>query len=230
MTDTTTYGMIGPTAEHCPFHTTSSIQVNGLGADTVVSNWNGQMAIGIVTDDDLQSELDRLNGVRKTPEVQIVEKETPGRNEGDVNVPDSLRQIIGETSVLEGRQSALALAEMFNISPASVSAYAKGATSTATYDTPTKSILSHINKSRQRSIKKAQSKLNAALDGITPEKLESVNAKDLSSIAKDMSVVIRNLEPQKPEGDGEDKNTPQFVIFAPQFRDERSFPTMVVQE
>jgi predicted transcriptional regulator len=191
---------------------------------------DSQMAIGIVSDDDLQSELDRLNGVKPSPQVEIAEIEKPGRNEGDVNVPDSLRQIIGETSVLEGRQSALALAEMFNISPASVSAYAKGATSTASYDTPSKSIISHIKKSRQRAIKKAQSKLTTALDGITPEKLENVSAKDLSAIAKDMSVVIRNLEPQQTGEGDEGKNTPQFVIFAPQFRDERSFPTMVVQE
>lgn len=231
MTDTTIYGMIPADSRTLSIPYNKFIRcIRDFGLNVRVSKWNGRMAIGIVTDDALQSELDRLNGVRKAPEVQIVEQEKPGRNEGDVNVPDSLRQIIGETSVLEGRQSAVALANMFGISESAVSAYAKGATSTATYDTPTKSILSHINKSRQRSIKKAQSKLNAALDGITPEKLEEVSAKDLSCIAKDMSVVIRNLEPQKPEGDGEDKNTPQFVIFAPQFRDERSFPTMVVQE
>jgi predicted transcriptional regulator len=188
------------------------------------------MAIGIVTDDDLQSELDRLNGVRKTPEVEIVDKPSKGRDEGDVNVPDSLRQIIGETAVVDGRQSALALANMFGISDSSVSAYAKGATSTASYDTPTKSIIGHINKSRQRAIKKAGKALTEAIDKIDENKLNDMSAKELAGIAKDMSVVIKNLEPQKPMGEGEDKNTPQFVIFAPQFRDERSFPSITVQE
>lgn len=190
------------------------------------------MAIGIVTDDDLQAELDRLNGNGKPvqPLVQIVEKETPGRNEGDVNVPDSLRKIIGETSVLEGRQHAVALAEMFNISPSAVSAYAKGATSTASYDTPSKSIISHINKSRQRYAKKAGKVLNEAMNKIDENKLNDMSAKELAGIAKDMSVVIRNLEPQDKSNGEEDKNTPQFVIFAPQFRDERSFPTITVQE
>lgn len=188
------------------------------------------MAIGIVTDDDLQAELDRLNGIKPEPLVEIVDKPSKGRDEGDVNVPDSLRQIIGETSVLEGRQSALALAEMFNISPSAVSAYAKGATSTATYDTPSKSIIGHINKSRQRAIKKAGKALTEAIDKIDENKLNDMSAKELAGIAKDMSVVIKNLEPQKPVGEGEDKNTPQFVIFAPQFRDERSFPSITVQE
>lgn len=188
------------------------------------------MAIGIVTDDDLQAELDRLNGVKQEPLVEIVDKPSKGRDEGDVNVPDSLRQIIGETSVLEGRQSALALAEMFNISPSAVSAYAKGATSTASYDTPSKSIIGHINKSRQRAIKKAGKALTEAIDKIDENKLNDMSAKELAGIAKDMSVVIKNLEPQKTPGEGEDKNTPQFVIFAPQFRDERSFPSITVQE
>ena len=188
------------------------------------------MAIGIVTDDDLQSELDRLNGVRKTPEVEIVDKPSKGRDEGDVNVPDSLRQIIGETAVVDGRQSALALANMFGISDSSVSAYAKGATSTASYDNPTKSIIGHINKSRQRAIKKAGKALTEAIDKIDENKLNDMSAKELAGIAKDMSVVIKNLEPEKSSGEGEDKNTPQFVIFAPQFRDERSFPSITVQE
>jgi predicted transcriptional regulator len=186
------------------------------------------LAIGIVSDDELQNELDRLNGNK--PEVQIVEKPTPGRNEGDVNVPDSLRKIIGEEAVINGRQSALALANMFGVSDSSVSAYAKGATSTSTIDKPKSSILSHINKSRERSIKRASKKMNEALDAITPDKLADVKARDLAAIARDMSVVIKNLEPEKSSGEGEEKNTPQFVIFAPQFRDERTFETMVVNE
>lgn len=188
------------------------------------------MSIGIVSDDDLQAELDRLNG-NKPIQPQIVEKESPGRSEGDVNVPDSLRKIIGETSVLEGRQEAIALAGMFGISASSVSAYAKGSTSTASYDQPAKSIISHINKSRQRYTKKAGKVLSEAMNKIDENKLNDMSAKELASIAKDMSVVIRNLEPQdKTPGEGDGNKTPQFVIFAPQFRDERSFPSITIQE
>ena len=41
-----------------------------------------------------------------------------GRSEGDVNVPDSLRKLIAEEQLLNGRPAALKLAKQFGISPA----------------------------------------------------------------------------------------------------------------
>jgi predicted transcriptional regulator len=191
------------------------------------------MSIGIVDDQSFEEELARLSGKRVPSthaRVDVVPSIEPGRKEGDVNVPDSLRQIIGEDSVINGRQSALGIAKMFGISPSSVSAYAKGATSTTTYDTPKTSIISHINKSRHRAIKKASHTLNSALSAISQEKLDYTDAKDLSGIAKDMSVIIKNLEPPQTPANASETNTPQFVIFAPSFKSEQSFDTIVVNE
>jgi predicted transcriptional regulator len=192
------------------------------------------MPIGIVSDDDFMRELGSFDS---TPSVQsdhvvpeIIPIERPGRKEGDVNIPDALRQIIGEESVLNGRKAAVGLAGMFGISESSVSAYAKGTTSTATYDKPKSSIIQHINKSRARASKKASKVLDAALGAITQDKLDYTDAKDLSAIAKDMSVIIKNLEPPADQSDKPADNTPQFVIFAPQFRDERSFDHITVNE
>lgn len=188
------------------------------------------MSIGLVEDDQFNLELERLQGKKEShPIVQIVE-ESHGRSSGDVNVPDALRQIIGETAVIDGRQAGVRLAREFGISPSSVSAYAKGATSTTTYDSPTKSIISHINKSRQRAVKRASVTLNQALGSITQEKLDYADAKDLSSIAKDMAVIIKNLEPPTVVADTSQTSTPQFVIFAPQFRQENSFEHITVNE
>jgi predicted transcriptional regulator len=186
------------------------------------------MPIGIVSDDDFLKELNSSKESVKTHVPEIITPEVPGRKEGDNNVPNSLRKIIGETAVIEGRQEALDLAEMFGISASSVSAYAKGATSTSSYQSPAKSILSHINKSRSRSVKKASRVLNEALNAISPEKLADVKARDLAGIAKDMSAVIKNLEPDAPANDGE--QAPQFVIFAPQFIKEENFDTIIVNE
>lgn len=201
------------------------------------------MSIGIVNDDDFDKELDQLTNHRSKKvvpsidslqrnEVAIIDQPARGRSDGDVNVPDSLRQIIGEDAVINGRQSAVGLAGLFGISPSSVSAYAKGATSTTTYNEPKSSIIQHINKSRRRAIKKAQKTLDASLEAITQDKLDYTDAKDLAGIAKDMSVIIKNLEPppDSPNGSDEGNKTPQFVIFAPQFRDERTFETITVQE
>ena len=188
------------------------------------------MSIGIVSDDQFEDELRRINKPAVI-EAEIVDKPHKGRSEGDVNVPESLRKIIGETSVIDGRQEALALAEMFDISKSSVSAYAKGSTSTASYQSPSKAILAHINKARARASKKAGKVLSSALDSITPEKLENLSARNLAGVAKDMSAVIKNLEPPAeatitPEGG----NRPQFVIFAPSFKKEEYFESITVNE
>jgi len=189
------------------------------------------MPIGIISDDVFERELAKLSKkeshVENKPE--IIDIERPGRKEGDNNVPDALRQIIGEESVINGRQSALSLASAFGISPSSVSAYANGATSTKSYNSPVDSIRNHISKSRQRAIKRASKTLDGALSAITQEKLDYTDAKDLSAIAKDMSVVIKNLEPP-PQVETPVSNQPQFVIFAPQFRDERNYEHIVVSE
>ena len=192
------------------------------------------MPIGIVSDGAFQSELDALSkGTTRTP-VQIpvvMDMPSKGRSEGDNNVPESLRKIIGETSIIDGRQSALQIAEQFGISPSSVSAYAKGATSTKTYNSPSQEIIQHINQSRHRAIKRAGKTLNAALGSITQDKLDYADASDLSGIAKDMSVIIKNLEPPSfNEMEGGAQRPPQFVIYAPSFRDERTFESIVVNE
>jgi predicted transcriptional regulator len=199
------------------------------------------MPIGIVSDDDFQRELSRHkpNRVSSIPSQDTHEMtrasvevmETPGRKQGDTNIPDALRKIIGEDAVINGRQSALQIAEEFGISPASVSAYARGATSTASYNTPSSSIISHINKSRARAIKRASKTLNGALEAITQDKLDYADARDLSTIAKDMSVIIKNLEPEQgPPVDPNAPKSPQFVIFAPTFKDERSYDVINVTE
>lgn len=192
------------------------------------------MPIGIVTDDELNSELERLQPKPTTierPNVTIVEKDTGGRNEGDLNVPDSLRKMLGEEAVINGRQSALELANVFGISPSSVSSYQKGITGYTPEGVARNkpSIIEHINRSRERAIKKAQKKLSSAIDNITDDKLQEANGRELAGIAKDMSVVIKNLEPDSAREDDGAK-APQFVIFAPQFVKEDKFETIVVSE
>ena len=192
------------------------------------------MPIGIVSDTEFEEELRRISvpSVQKTEQPVVIEPLTKdrGRAPGDNNVPESLRKIIGETAVINGRQEALQLASDFGISASSASAYAKGATSTTSYNSPAESIISHINKSRRRAIKRASSTLNSALSAITQDKLDYADAKDLSVIAKNMSAIIKDLEPPQSSGESSSQSTPQFVIFAPQFRKEESFEVIQINE
>jgi hypothetical protein len=192
------------------------------------------MPIGIVSDSSFEAELNKLNKDRKSDPArsgQISIIPSKGRKEGDVNVPESLRKIIGETHLTDGREEAIRLAAEFGISESSVSAYAKGATSTTSYNKPNTALLGHINKSRERAIKRASKTLNVALGSITQEKLDYADAKDLAGIAKDMSVIIKNLEPPVESNPSSvTNNGPQFVIYAPQFRKEESFDVISVNE
>jgi len=162
-------------------------------------------------------------------EVEIIDSPRKGRKNGDNQVPEGLRKLIGETYEIDGRQSGIDLAKRFGISASSASAYANGSTSTKSYNSPVPAIKSHIIKSKERAVKRASTTLNQALAAITQEKLDYADPKDLSSIAKDMSAIIKNLEPPAPT-ESPDSKAPQFTIYAPQFRDERSFEVINVSE
>jgi hypothetical protein len=188
------------------------------------------MAIGVVNDSDFEIELTKVNSV--PIEKQIKESEVidivRGRGKNNLEVPDSLRKIIGETSEIDGRQSAIALARQFGISDSSVSAYSNGATSTSSYNDSKDSIRNHINKSKERISIKAKNKLVAALNGITPDKLANARLRDLSGLAKDMSGIIKDMEPDR-QGPSKESG-PQFIIYSPQFKKEEHFETIIVNE
>lgn len=187
------------------------------------------MPMGIVSDKDFDIERTKLE--RSAPEKSPLTIPSPtativdvtrGRPEGAVEVPNGLRKLIGEESAINGRASALELAQSFGISPSSVSAYNNGATSTASYDeTPNRG---HINAAKQRVANKARSRLLSALKHITPEKLENAHVRDLSGVARDMSAVIKNMEPDLPKSSGEEgKGGPTFIFYSPQFRKEEHY-------
>lgn len=177
------------------------------------------MPLGIVSDEELETELKRSEPKSKADMIpSVIPMPTPGRNQGDNNIPDSLRKIIGETANIDGRQSALELASTFGISPSSVSAYTNGSTSTASMDK--RPNLPHINGAKEVIARQARNKLRDALKHITPEKLEGSKAVDLASVARSMSAIVKEMEPEQEE---EKKDGPAFVIYSPQFKQENHY-------
>lgn len=186
------------------------------------------MPLGIVSDDDFKSELNNSSLTQKPPSLATIIDMNRGRGEGKTEVPEALRKIIGETSAIDGRQEALALAKSFGISPSSVSAYGQGATSTSSINTPDNELKNHIGKAKERISKKARAKLFLALKHITVDKLSEAKPEVLASVARNMSAIVKDMEPDTV--DGTEKQVPQFVVFAPQFRDERTFESITVKE
>ena len=172
------------------------------------------MSMGLVDDKEFETELlkSRIVNIRH------------GRNPGDKNVPDSLRQIIGENTVEEGRNGTKTLARAFGISDSSLNAYSQGARSTTTYhDRPNQDV---IAKARERIVKKARNRLVSSLDNITPAKLAEEKPRDLAAIAKDMSSIIKDFEPRS-----DDNIRPQaLIIFAPPMKNESQFDVIDAEE
>lgn len=197
--------------------------------------------MGVVSDEQFEAELKNssidkpINNHKldfdESPAItgEVIDSPSKGRGNGNVAVPDSLRKIIGETSELEGRKTALEFAKSLGISPSSVSAYSNGATSTATYDTPSVSIKSHISERKSKVVDNALSKLRKSLNTLTPAKLGSATAREAAAIAKDMAAIVKIMEPEN-NGDNGNKPAPQFVVYAPQFKNENHFETIYAKD
>lgn len=186
------------------------------------------MAMGVVSDKDFKSEQDKLCPKDMTDptshEAVIIDLEK-GRGVHNLQVPEALRKVIGEEAISGGRSSALDLANNFGVSPSSVSAYSQGAHSTSSIDK--KPDLSGIISAKLRIAKKARNRLNLALNNITDEKIASAKVKDIAGVAKDMSAIIKNMEPERANSN---EGGPTFIFYSPQFRSEQNFETVVVKE
>lgn len=196
------------------------------------------MGMLVVDDNDFEYQVNNTcvpstvtNPVTKPVEPKISEvlpARPRGRGKHNVEVPNALRQLIGGTSFNEGRGEAVALAREFGISPQSASAYAHGATSLASYNSPSVVNSNHIQKVKDNISKRAQKKLKLALTHIDDEKLGASSAKDLSGVAKDMSIIVKAMEPTPTTIAG--ANAPQFIIYSPTVVDEKHFETVIINE
>lgn len=190
------------------------------------------MPMGIVSNTEFESQIKDsgtpLINPTKVITPQVVDMPTRGRNEGDVNVPNSVRNLIGATRIEDGRAEAVSLAKSLGISPSSVSAYSNGATSTASYDeTPNRKT---INGVKERLGKSARARLAMALRHITPAKMEQTTVRELAGVAKDMAIISKAMEPESDADDNASKNPVQFVFYAPQVHQENNYKTIVAKD
>lgn len=185
------------------------------------------MAMGIVSNDEFEKDTINSGSIKPVIPAVVIDSPDKGRGVGSVEVPNSLRKIIGETSIIDGRASAVKMADKFGISPSSVSAYKEGATSTATIkDKPNKAFL---DKSKMRMSKRALSMMTRALDHITDDKLVDCKPGELGVLARNMSSIVKDMTPEE-QTDNKTTISPQFHIYSPGFRKEESFETIYVKE
>lgn len=150
-----------------------------------------------------------------------------GRNEGDVNVPQSLRKLIGDTATFEGRASALNLASELGLSSASVSGYTNPNNS-AMSEANKEDIFAHLASRKYKMSKKALNKLNLALTHIDETKLKDLGAEKLANVAVSMAQVAKHMEPKQLN----DKviDPVQFHFYAPQVRQENHYEVVTAKD
>jgi predicted transcriptional regulator len=205
------------------------------------------MPLGILTDEQLNKELgitiskkdidrieseiikDKIEDAIKDSSFSII---TPAkvidikRGRGNqLEIPNEIRALVAE-EVINGTP-AKQVAKAFGVSESSVSAYKHDATSTTSYDTPNSQLADSNKQIRDVITDKARGRLMSALDAITDENISNAKVKDIASIAKDMSVIVKNMEPIVPVDNS--KNT-QVIIYRPRMRDEDEFDIITVNE
>jgi hypothetical protein len=178
------------------------------------------MAMGIVSDSDLESELANLNRPKQQVEIKQIDRGRGHNNEA----PESLRRIIGEES-LNGTPAS-DIANAFGISKSSISAYKHGATSTASYNNPNPDLKRSNNIIRDKIVRRSNKKLLAALDQITDDKLKDAKLRDLASVSNALASVLDKVGPKDT---GEIK-IDKLLVYAPRIREEQSYDIIEVRE
>lgn len=187
------------------------------------------MGLGIVNDSEFERELSRTVSIVPEQVVngEIRDKTKLGRDSNEV--PNGLRELIGEESVINGRERAIELADQFGISKSSVSAYANGSTSTNSYNKQPN--LNKLNLARLRVSNRARRTLLSALDHITEDKLSAADAPELATVAKSMSGIVKDMEPESPHNDPSGQgNSPTYIFYSPQVKREEHYDVINARE
>ena len=205
------------------------------------------MGLGIISDDDFFKELknssidnnttnttnnttspdDLLDGTVITS--NILPMNPQGRHNDVNNVPQSLRKILGEEVATNGLSSAMRLADSFGgISQPTLSTYGTGQVSRGIKSNKSDDMYEYVNGRKTKITKRALNKLNLAMSLMDETKLMGCDAKELSTVAKDMAQIVKHMEPSKQVE--EIKEAVQFHFYAPQVRNENHYETVVAKD
>jgi predicted transcriptional regulator len=180
---------------------------------------------GIVSDELFEKQIEELES-KKNSNGNGAEFKTIERGRGqNKEVPIELKKVIAEERINGG--SAREISETFGVSESSVSAYKNGATSTSSYNEPNKELAKHNDKVKEVILEGARGKILMALESITQDKLENAKVRDAASVAKDMSAIIKNLEPAQQERAGLNQ---QFIFYTPKTKEEKDFDVVEMRD
>jgi hypothetical protein len=160
----------------------------------------------------------------------ITSAQITGRKSDIGNVPQSLRKILAEEAVMGGNKSAQQLMDGLgmNLSQPTLSTYKRGEVSPDIPTNDSKDLCDYINGRKNKIGKRALNRLNLALAHLDEAKLQGLEARELSGVAKDMAIIAEKMEPKQKE---QEKVAPvQFIMMAPQINNEAHYETVVAKD
>lgn len=188
--------------------------------------------MGIVSDEDFELDGNEVTSSDKKEVTRIpsanVEEIKRGRAPDTKEVPSQIREAVARATI-NGEGTHKQIAETYSVSPSSVSAYAVGAHSTSSYHSPNSSLSNAITDHKARISNKARNRLLSALNNITSDKLANAKVRDLAAIAKDMSGIVQDMEPQSPSSSNSSQSV-QFVFMSPKVKDIEDYKIIDVND
>jgi DNA-binding transcriptional regulator YdaS (Cro superfamily) len=175
----------------------------GKGGAVGNEHWGYEMPLGVLTEDEFETEVKELDR---------------GRGLGQKNIPMPVRKIIQETTLENGRKKGVELAKSFGVSPSSVSAYKRGETGLGQPKNP--ELVGQLNEIKSKISTDAALTVSRAIGYITPEKMKDLSANKVAVLARDLSAVVKTMSPedQAQVGFG-----PNFIIYAPKMKSEDAY-------
>ncbi len=173
------------------------------------------MPLGIVSEDEFNLE----NELFDKEKTGVIRDTNLGRG-NKVETPEVIRNIIGEEKI-QG-EVGKELAKLFGVSESSVSAYSRGMTSSN--GTTSGDLAEHVNKIKIKVKSQAADKLDLALSHIDSEKLSKARVGELSSVARNMAAIIKDMD----EREGQDGPKTQIIFVAPHMRKEEHYEVIDV--
>lgn len=152
----------------------------------------------------------------KVGESAVVNRNRHGRIEGATELDPMEKEIIGTLSRIDGPAAAAAA---FQVAPSTAFNLGNGNFK------KDEEVKSRIERNLGRVRDSALSKLLDSLELIDDDKLESLGAKDLSTVASNLSRVVEKSLPR----DMQQAPTAQLIVYAPTIAKEEHYETVVLE-
>lgn len=145
-----------------------------------------------------------------TTNLEVIDHQFRGRKKGDTNIPEFLKVLMGTAAAFDDQKT---VANEFGVSLPIVNAAAQGKDIINNVRVQNNQLTQKIEDALAPQRNGAAEVLMQALNILTPERIMRAKTKDISTIAKDMAIVIEKTSLTKKEQN--DNRGVQIMIFAP---------------